>query len=92
MTEEVKKLIESVEIYAVDIGKDLIDYVPKSDFDRVVEELTKWHKVEDGVPDVQKRNTDRYVFTDGYRFEVVEIFTSEIRDYVKSCFTMWRSI
>jgi hypothetical protein len=91
MTEDVKKLVESVEVYSK-IAEPNGSYVLKSEFLRVVKELTKWNKVEDGVPDVQKRNTDRYVFTDGYRFEVVEIFTSEIRDYVKSCFTMWRSI
>ena len=51
MKDEIKNLIESVEIYAVDIGINLIDYVPKSDFDRVVEKLTKWNKVEDCLPD-----------------------------------------
>ena len=57
MTEEVKKLIKSVKITSFlkrkdDESGDLIktDYVLRSDFDCVVEELTKWNKVEDIQP------------------------------------------
>ena len=51
MSEEVKKLIESVitncnKIVCVDFK----DYVLKSEFLRVIEELTKWNKVEDCLP------------------------------------------
>ena len=53
MTDEVKKLIESVKIHWTGDVKRLVGiprrYVLKSDFDRVVEELTKWNKVEDGL-------------------------------------------
>ena len=43
MTDEVKRLIESVETIngAEILIYDIADYVLKSDFDRVVEELTK---------------------------------------------------
>ena len=49
MTEEVKKLIESVAVKPIKVEKFknnefceiIIDYVRESDFDRVVEELTK---------------------------------------------------
>ena len=52
MNDETKKLIESVEIFTkTDVGTYLPNYyVLKSDFDRVVEELTAWVKVEDGAP------------------------------------------
>lgn len=57
MTDEIKKLIESVKVYQhpVPLCFDSIAraLVEKSDFDRVVEELIKWHKVEDKLPEEQ---------------------------------------
>jgi len=61
MTEDIKKLIESVKVYkgafsTYESGHCVIhDAVSKSDFDRVVEELTKWNKVEDCLPDTGKQ-------------------------------------
>ena len=59
MTEELKKLIKSIRTTEL-IRKNPIsgelekaNFVLKSDFDRVVEELTKWNKVEDGLPEIQ---------------------------------------
>ena len=58
MSEEIKKLIESVRTIDLErgvfnesgemTGTEFFPVVYKSDFDRVVEELTKWNKVEDG--------------------------------------------
>jgi len=53
MTEEIKKLVESVPTcdFKFDEYPELDgNYVLKSDFMRVVEELTKWNKVEDSFP------------------------------------------
>lgn len=58
MTEETKKLIESVTVftqYDVVCSGGLTEWVGKSDFDRVVEELTKWNKVEECLPDINRR-------------------------------------
>jgi len=57
MTEEIKKMIESVERYGTrqitrysleraKAGLTEKRFVRESDFDRIVEELTKWNKVE----------------------------------------------
>ena len=62
MTEEVKKLIESVKRYGTrqittysleraKAGLKEKRFIRESDFDRVVEKLTKWNKVEDCLPD-----------------------------------------
>jgi len=56
MTEETKKLIESVTVFTqhdVVCSGGLTEWVGESDFYRVVEELTKWNKVEDGFPEKQ---------------------------------------
>lgn len=51
MTEEAKKLIQSViKNHNSIICVDFKDYVLKSEFDRVVEELTKWNKVTQYAP------------------------------------------
>lgn len=52
MTEEVKKLIESAEVHECKLSFHLpsIQMVLKSDFDRVVEELTKWYDAKDDKP------------------------------------------
>ena len=47
MTEEIKKLIDDIPIQFKSVNGD---WVLKSDFDRVVEDLTKWNKVEDKLP------------------------------------------
>jgi hypothetical protein len=58
MTEEIKKLIESVKTFnASDDSVDYIldrtgEFVLRYDFDRVVEELTKWNKVTDCLPGI----------------------------------------
>jgi hypothetical protein len=54
MTKEVKKLIDSVKVTKSSViyqKYGQCDVVKKSDFDRVVEELTKWNKVKDCLPD-----------------------------------------
>jgi hypothetical protein len=61
MTEEVKKLVESVETNKFCKGRTEegvfleYEYVRKSDFDHIVEELTKWNKVEDILPESGKK-------------------------------------
>ena len=61
MTEEIKKLIESCFIFQNKSKTDFLakneDMIRKSDFDRVVEELTNWHKVEDGLPEIAINKT-----------------------------------
>jgi hypothetical protein len=60
MTDEAKRLIESVETFKFCKGrtdKGIFlenDYVLKSDFDRVVEELTRWRRVEDELPEIRR--------------------------------------
>ena len=67
MTEEVKKLIESVERYDWEEGRMLKDktgiYIEFDELLWIVGELTKWTKVEDGLPEkiIDKGNPcDKY--------------------------------
>ena len=73
MTYEVKKLIDSVKVYQHpvplcfdSIARALVD---KSDFDRVVEELTKWNKVEDCLPKSKDILTQVLVKIQGKRLQ-----------------------
>jgi len=69
MNEEVKKLIESCFIFQNKSKTDFLakneDMIRKSDFDRVVEELTKWTKVEDGLPETDRIFTPVFVKISG---------------------------
>ena len=67
MTDESKKLIESVGVFLTNEVTDYriqAEWVLKSDFDMVVEEFTKWNKVEDCLPEMNqtvivKRNSGK---------------------------------
>lgn len=56
MTPETIKLIESVQVFYLD---DIDATILKSDFDRIIEELTKWNKVEDGLPPITNKKQSR---------------------------------
>lgn len=60
MTDETKKLIDELETFSTVINgrKEYFSgWVRKSDLIRVVEELTKWNKVEDGKPEFISTNS-----------------------------------
>lgn len=66
MTEETKKLIESVQTFIPLRAMSTClggggSYILKSDFDRVVEELTKWNKVEECLPEKGSRILVKHV-------------------------------
>jgi hypothetical protein len=104
MTEEIKKLIESVPVlnlgmYRIDSEhKSHFKAVRKSDFDRVVEELTKWNKVEDKLPDEHmpvlcKSKTivgGTYIYFVGYYEPIAGYFYDAYRLY--RLVTEWKPI
>ena len=83
MTEEIKNLIESVKIQNATTNICIFDvnnYVLKSDFDRVVEELTKWNKVEDCLPESKDILTKVLVKIKGKRLQCSLGITTAVFD------------
>jgi len=85
MTEEVKKLIDSVETFSqhdVSCSGGLTEWIPKSDFDRVVEKLTGKDKNKDlSFLREMKEKTEKLLH-DRYDITIVESLDGMIGDWI----------
>ena len=84
MTEQVKKLIDSAKVYSLPapiryegLCKEV---VLKSDLERIVEELTMWHKAEDCLPNEGETVICKTLYTLGKR----EVYRYEVSDFINS--------
>jgi hypothetical protein len=99
-TEKAKELIGSVSTYTYPVplcfSSRPMELVEKSEFLRVIDELTGWNKVEDGLPEIQKTNDNRLVAVMNNKGEIYpslfSVYGASMQEHIETVFTYWRYI